>query len=195
MNIKTVEEYLNPEQYLNLERRGIREINGKWEYYKGPRREVIGKSLKHCTISTNLLSSSLKNNVIMHNYTIFSSDMRLYVPFYESYFYPDITVVRGKPLLKDRAFDNLFNQALIIEIISPGTEEYDRVDKFTAYQSILTLEEYILESSDKLQVEYFRRESPNQWKKIVYSKTDAILNFLNGELSVVIADIYRNVKF
>jgi Uma2 family endonuclease len=88
-------------------------------------------------------------------------------------------VVRGEPLLKDRAFDNLLNPCLIIEIISPGTEEYDRVDKFTAYQSILTLEEYVLVSSEKQQVEYFRRESPNQWKKTLFTKTEDILHLLN----------------
>jgi Uma2 family endonuclease len=103
-------------------------------------------------------------------------------------------VVRGEPLLKDRAFDNLLNPASIIEIISPGTEEYDRVDKFTAYQSILTLEEYVLVSSDRQQVEYFRRESANQWKKILYNHAEDILNLLNGELRVTMADIYRNVK-
>jgi Uma2 family endonuclease len=181
----TEQEYLERERSLSKEDRH--------EFINGNIVKIGGASLNHNTIFTNLfLALGLKMQE--KDYRLYPSDMRVNNPVSGSYFYPDITVVRGEPLLKYREFDNLLNPCLIIEIISPGTEEYDRVDKFTAYQSILTLEEYALVASDRQQVEYFRREAANQWQKILYSKAEDILHLLNGELIVTMADIYRNVK-
>jgi Uma2 family endonuclease len=183
--------FYTEQEYLQKERSLAKQE--KHEFINGKIIKMGGASLNHNTIFTNFfLALGLK----MHdkNYRLYASDMRVNNPVTGSYFYPDITVVRGEPLLKDREFDNLLNPCLIIEIISPGTEEYDRVDKFTAYQSILTLEEYVLVSSDKQQVEYFRRESPNQWKKTLLTKTEDTLHLLNNELLVAVADMYRNVK-
>lgn len=181
----TEQEYL--EQERNLPKAD------KHEYINGKIIKMGGASLNHNKIHSRIMAQLL-SNLTIEQYEIFGSDMRVNNPVSGSYFYPDITVVRGKPLLKDKAFDNLLNPCLIIEIISPGTEEYDRVDKFTAYQSILTLEEYILVSADKLQVEYFRRESANQWKKTLFYQEADKVGLLNGELSVGISDIYRNIK-
>ncbi len=91
-------------------------------------------------------------------------------------------------------FDNLLNPCLIIEILSPGTEEYDRVDKFTAYQSILTLEEYVLVYSESRQVEYFRKETARQWQKTLFSDPVESLALLRGEVSIPLTEIYRNIK-
>lgn len=181
----TEQEYLEKERSLPKAE--------KHEYINGKIIKTGGASLNHNKIHSRIMAQLL-SNLTIEKYEIFGSGMRVNNPVSESYFYPDITVVRGEPLLKDKAFDNLLNPCLIIEIISPGTEEYDRVDKFTAYQSILTLEEYILVSSDKLQVEYFRREVPNQWKKTLFTKTEDKIGLLNGEMTVAMADIYRNIK-
>jgi Uma2 family endonuclease len=83
---------------------------------------------------------------------------------------------------------------LIIEILTRGTEEYDRHDKFTAYQSIITLQEYLLVSSEKIQVEYFRKETANQWQRELYNTADAQMNLLNGDVILSAAEIYKNVK-
>jgi Uma2 family endonuclease len=181
----TEQEYL--EQERNLPKAE------KHEYIHGKVIKMGGVSLNHNTLFTNFFLA-LGIQIQGKNYQLYPSDMRVNNPLSESYFYPDITVVRGEPLLKDKEFDNLLNPCLIIEIISPGTEEYDRVDKFTAYQSILTLEEYILVSSDKLQVEYFRRQLPNQWKKSLYTKAEDNISLLNGELAIAMTDTYRNIK-
>ncbi len=184
--------FYTEQEYLQKERSIPKEE--KHEFINGKIIKIGGASLNHNKIQSRIMAQLL-SQLNTEQYEIFGSDMRVNNPVTESYFYPDITVVRGEPLLKDRAFDNLLNPCLIVEIISPGTEEYDRVDKFTAFQSILTLEEYVLVSSEKLQVEYFRRESANQWKKTVFDKAADTLPLLNEELPVAIADIYRNVKF
>jgi Uma2 family endonuclease len=180
-------------QQAYLERERKLPTGEKYEYINGKIIEMGGATEKHNTIFANLFGElyiSLKSKP----YRLYASDMRVHNPITESYFYPDVTVVRGAPLLKDQAFDNLLNPCLIIEILSPGTEEYDRVDKFTAYQSILTLEEYMLVSTEKRQVEYFRKETANQWQKIVFTKADDRVVLFKGETSIQLSDIYININ-
>jgi Uma2 family endonuclease len=119
--------------------------------------------------------------------------MRVHNPLANGYFYPDITVVKGQPLLKDKEFDNLLNPVLIVEVLSKSTEAYDREDKFTAYQSILSLQEYVLVSSEEVQVEYFRKRSASQWEKQLFTGSAEVLPLLNGDAPVSLADVYRGV--
>lgn len=184
--------FYTEQQYLEKERSLPK--GEKHEFIQGKITKMGGASLNHNTLFTNFFLA-LGISLQVKNYRLYASDMRVNNPVSESYFYPDITIVRGEPLLKDRVFDNLLNPCLIIEIISPGTEEYDRVDKFTAYQSILTLEEYVLVSSEKVQIEHFRRLAHNQWKKVLLQNTEEQLNLLNSETVVTLTEIYRNVKF
>lgn len=187
----TTVHFYSEHQYLAQER--SLPIGEKNEFINGKIIKMGGASLNHNTIFTNLfLALGLK---IQHNnYRIYSSDMRVHNPVTGSYFYPDISVVRGEPLLKDQVFDNLLNPCLIIEILSPGTEEYDRVDKFTAYQSILTLEEYVLVYTERMQVEYFRKQTAGQWRKNLFTAVSDQVVLLNSEVSVALPDIYRNIK-
>lgn len=189
---KAMVHFYSEQEYLDRERKLPRQE--KHEYINGKIIKMGGATEKHNTIFANLFGE-LYINLKNKPYRLYASDMRVNNPISGSYFYPDITVVRGESLLKDNVFDNLLNPCLIIEILSPGTEEYDRVDKFTAYQSILTLEEYVLVSAEEVQVEYFRKESASQWKKTLCTTTKEQLSFLNGEMAVSIADIYRNIKF
>jgi Uma2 family endonuclease len=153
-----------------------------------------GASLNHNKIHSRIMAQLL-SKLNSEAYEVFGSDMRVHNPVNGSYFYPDISVVRGEPLLKDEVFDNLLNPCLIIEILSPGTEAYDRVDKFTAYQSILTLEEYVLVYSESMQVEYFRKETARQWQKTLISDPAESLALLRKEVSIPLTEIYRNIKF
>ena len=79
--------------------------------------------------------------------------MRVKVAQAESYFYPDIVVVCGeRRALKMILFDTLLNPTLIVEILSPSTETYDRGEKFEHYQQIASLKDYILISQDEVHV-------------------------------------------
>ncbi|QHT70144.1 Uma2 family endonuclease [Rhodocytophaga rosea] len=189
---KSIIHFYSQEEYLEFER-SLPKAD-KHEFLHGKIITMGGASLNHNTIFTNFfLAIGIKNQD--KNYHLYSSDMRVHNPVNGSYFYPDISVIRGEPLLKDEVFDNLLNPCLIIEILSPGTEAYDRVDKFTAYQSILTLEEYVLVYSESMQVEYFRKETARQWQKTLFSNPSEQLILLREEVSIPLTDIYRNIKF
>lgn len=181
----TAEEYLQRERSLPKEEKN--------EYINGRIIRMGGASLNHNKIHSRIMAQLL-SKLSVEKYEIFGSDMRVNNPISGSYCYPDITIVREEPLLQDNAFDNLLNPCLIIEILSPGTEEYDRNDKFTAYQSIVTLQEYMLVSSEKIQIEYFRKETASQWQRVLYNTGESQIGLLHGDVILSAADIYKNVK-
>ena len=76
--------------------------------------------------------------------------MRVSIPSANSYFYPDVGVVCEEPRFEDDVFDILLNPTIMIEVLSPSTEAYDRGDKFAHYRQLQSLQEYILVSQDKV---------------------------------------------
>jgi Uma2 family endonuclease len=81
-----------------------------------------------------------------------------------------------------------------VEVLSKSTEAYDREDKFTACQSILSLQEYVLVSGEEVRVEYFRKRSASQWEKQLFTQPTEALPLLHGEATVTLADVYRDVN-
>ena len=75
-----------------------------------------------------------------------------------SYHYPDITVVCGTPQFEDAQVDTLLNPTLLIEVLSPSTEAYDRGGKFARYRKIPTLREYLLVTQDQPSIERYQRQ-------------------------------------
>lgn len=186
---EAVVDFITAEEYLQRERSLPRW--GKHEFINGKITKMGGAGEKHNTIQTNLIFE-LKSHVRGKGFRVYGSDMRVNNPLTGSYTYPDISVVRGKPLLKDQAFDNLLNPCLITEVLSPGTKEYDREDKFTAYQNILTLQEYILVDTKEIQVEYFRKIAANQWQKTLFTNPADTLVLLDGAATVQVSDLYKD---
>ena len=86
------------------------------------------------------------------------NDMRVKAAEAPSYHYPDITVVCGKPQFEDGQMDTLLNPTLLIEVLSPSTEAYDRGGKFARYRKIPTLREYLLVTQDQPSIERYQRQ-------------------------------------
>lgn len=185
-------DFISPEEYLVRERSLPKE--DKHEFLNGKIIKMGGAREKHNVLVGNLIFEiklSLRGKV----FRVYPSDMRVHNPLTTSYFYPDVTVVKGQPLLKDKEFDNLLNPVLIVEVLSESTEAYDREDKFTACQSILSLREYVLVSSENVQVEYFRKQNASQWEKQLFTGPADSLTLLDGEAVIQLADIYQGVNF
>lgn len=89
--------------------------------------------------------------------------MRIHLPETTLYAYPDIVIVCGEPLLSDDKFDNLLNPAVLIEVLSGSTEDYDRGRKFQWYRRIPTFQEYVLINSQAVEVEVWRKNEQGQW--------------------------------
>lgn len=188
------DELITAEQYLKEERAGIREKDGKYEFHQGKKIFMGGATKEHNAISTNLtvlIGSFIRDK----NYQLYHSDMRTFTPKTNSYFYPDLVMVKGEPQFQDDTFDNLLNPCLIIEILSKSTSGFDKGDKFSSYRSIESLEHYITVSSTSLMIDHYRKVKENEWNILIYAEKDEQITLFDGDLSLSMTDIYRNVRF
>jgi Uma2 family endonuclease len=109
------------------------------------------------------------------------------------YTYPDVVVVCGEPRFMDGALDTLTNPALIVEVLSPTTEAYDRGEKFQHYRSIESLREYVLIAQDRVLMERFVREG-EFWTLSTLSDLDAALELTSVHCSLPLREIYYDVE-
>jgi Uma2 family endonuclease len=182
--------YLSAEEYLEAERKAIE----KHELMNGKIITMQGASLKHNTITGNLIAeigSYLKGK----SCRVFPSDMRVNIPSTNSFCYPDLTIVCGKPELLDEHFDNLLNPSVIIEVLSPSTESYDRGNKFFTYQQIPSLKEYILVDTSAISIQTIIKKDDGLWKFETITEPTSLLTIATIEQQILLSDIYHNVEF
>ncbi len=182
--IYTAEEYLELE--LAAETRS--------EYRNGDIIPMTGGTPNHNDISGNLyilLKSALKGK----DYRIFYADQRLRIPAVNLYTYPDVMVV-PKPLeLQTGRRDTVVNPCFIAEVLSKSTQNYDRSEKFAAYRTIPTFQEYLLVDQHRVHVEHHVKTAVNQWLFSEYDDPSVILSFNAFEVQIQIADLYENIDF
>ena len=182
--------YLTPEEYLAFER----EADVKHEYYAGEIFAFAGASRQHNLIVANVIRE-LGTEVRGRPCEVYPSDMRVRVSPTGLYTYPDVTVVCGEARFVDDQSDTLLNPTVIVEVLSPSTEEYDRAGKFEQYRKLDSLQAYLVIAQDRNHVEHWERQSDHQW---LLTETDSIedtiaLPSIACRLSV--ADIYEKVEF
>ncbi|MCE7058782.1 Uma2 family endonuclease [Dyadobacter sp. CY343] len=174
------------EEYLELERAA----DYKSEYYRGEIFAMAGAGRNHNRIKENLSGEvyiALKGKSCQS----FSSDMRVHIPENTLYTYPDLVILCGKPEFLDQQTDTLLNPSVIIEVLSSGTGEYDRGQKFHLYRSIPSLVEYVLIDSRKLTAEVHRKADSGLW--VLASEAYAIDEFIKIShigLQLKMSDIY-----
>lgn len=179
----------SPEEYLALER----EASFKSEYYDGEIFAMSGGTLIHSLIQTNL-GGLLMMRLMDRPCRVLNSDMRVKVEATTSYTYPDISVVCGAPQLEDARRDSLLNPVLLIEVLSPSSERFDRRGKFDIYRQIPSLKEYVLVSQDEMRVERYLRQPNEEWSLRVSVGPDAEAVFSSIEVSLRLSDIYHKVE-
>ena len=141
------------EDYLTLER----SASYKSEFHDGHIFAMTGASRTHNLVSGNIyreLSLQLKKRPC----EAYINDMRVKAAQANSYHYPDIAVVCGTPQFEDAQVDTLLNPTLLVEVLSPSTEAYDRGGKFAHYRKIDTLREYLLVAQDQPSIERYMRQ-------------------------------------
>lgn len=149
---------ISAEEYLAAERQAFE----KSEFFNGEIIPMAGASRNHNRVKENL-SILIGTSLQEADCQSFSSDMRVHLPETGLYAYPDIVIVCGEPQLMPDDFDNLLNPAVVLEILSDGTEDYDRGRKFLRYRSISSLLEYILIDSQRVEAEVWRKNDLGQW--------------------------------
>lgn len=178
---------ITPEQYLEAER----EAEYKSEYYDGQIYAMAGAKPRHTGIATNVvvrLGSALNGG----SCRVFTSDMRVHVPATGLYTYPDVSVVCGEPVFIGG--DNLANPIIVIEVLSKSTERYDRTVKFFHYQSIPSLQEYLLISQNPRGITHCTRLGGEDWRIETIGDEKGSLRLSSIGIDLTFDQIYAGVE-
>ena len=176
-----------PEEYLALERKAT----VKSEYISGEILAMSGASNAHNLITLDI-GTELNIQLRERECLVYTNDMRVRTSPIGSYFYPDVVVVCGEPEFEDNVFDTLLNPILVIEVLSPSTEAYDKGEKFRHYQELASLQEYILVSQDRVRVEHYRL-AKTQWVQTEFRSPEDVLSLASIGCELPLQDIYRRV--
>ena len=158
-------------------------------------RAMSGGTLDHAVISGNLVTAL---NIALHDAGIrtcrvFGSDAKIHPPEGPNT-YPDVGIVCGKPDLYRKRRDIITNPILVAEVLSPSTEAYDRNKKRLAYQTIPTLQHYLLITADQARVELYTREE-GDWHFEAYVGLEAVVPLPELGVTLALVDVYFQIEF
>ncbi|MCE2719243.1 MAG: Uma2 family endonuclease [Dolichospermum sp.] len=183
-------QYYTPEEYLELEATA----DYKSEYIDGQIIAMAGLSINHNRISLNL-SSGLNFAFKNQNYEVFMGDMRLWIPQKLIYIYPDVIIIADQPEFFNNRTDTITNPQVIMEVLSKSTKSYDKEDKFAAYRTIPTFQEYLLIDQNRIHVEQFSKIGKKRWNFCEYDAEDENISLTTIPFTISWQDIYNKVKF
>jgi Uma2 family endonuclease len=180
---------LTPAEYLALERRA----EYRSQFYDGEIFAMAGASREHNLIAGNV-SRELGNQLKGRPCETYQTDMRVRVSETGLYTYPDVVVVCGEPQFEDDQVDTLLNPTLIVEVLSPTTEAYDRGDKFEQYRALPSLAEYVLIAQDRYRVERFARQPDGQWLFAAASRLDEAVHLTSIACRLPLSEVYDRLN-
>jgi Uma2 family endonuclease len=167
----------------------------RYEYMSGYVVAVSGASRYHSLITTNTITPP---GILLQDRPceVHSSDFRVKVETDGDYAYPDVSVVCGEAELVNGVFDTLKKPLLIVEVLSPSTEDYDRTTKLNAYMTIPSLRAYLLIRQDTPQVTVYQPDPDNNdWSSEIITGGNGSLQLTAINARLNLKDIYRRVMF
>lgn len=179
---------VSPEEYLARER--VAET--KSEYFAGEIVAMSGASRAHNLIVGNVVAA-LHGQLRGRPCELYPNDMRVGIAPRSAYLYPDAIVVCGKPEFAEERRDTLLNPTLVVEVLSPSTERYDRGKKWEHYRRIDSLREYLLISQDSRRVEHYVRQEGGLWLFAEAGGEEGVLELPAVGGSLALADVFERV--
>ena len=179
-----------PAEYLALES----ESKVKHEYRDGEIVEMTGGTPNHNDIAGNFYAF-LKLALRGKGYKVYMSDLRLWIPQFNVFTYPDVMVIKGQPVLLDNRNDTVTNPSLIVEVLSKSTKNYDQGDKFDYYRSLPSFVEYILVDQYRYTVKQYAKADDGRWWLSEYQAENDSFSFASLDLEISLNDIYEEVEF
>ncbi len=180
--------FVTPEEYLERERKA----EYKSEYYQGEVFAMSWVSRKHDGIAVQLIFLAVQH-LRGKKCRPFTAEMRVLVEPSGLYTYPDLSVVCGPPRFADEHVDMLTNPTLLIEILSPSTENYDRGRKAKMYREIPSLRELLLIAQDEYEVELSRRQADGTWSLMQVKGLDESIELASINYTLKLRDLYAMV--
>jgi Uma2 family endonuclease len=178
-----------PAEYLSRERAS----DQRSELIKGQIYAMAGASRRHSLIVGNIFGE-IRNGTRGRPCEAHPGDLRVKVQRTEMYTYPDIAAMCGTPELEDDHGDTLLNPTVIVEVLSPSTESYDRGQTFAHYRRLDSLREYILVAQDTVSVEQYVRNGET-WTYVAITDPDAVLRIDALGCEIPLRTIYEGVAF
>jgi Uma2 family endonuclease len=178
------------EEYLDLDRTS----EARYEYFDGEIFEMSGVHPNHVRLQQRLATSFVEGTKGRDCHVLLS-DLRVVVPALPPFRYPDLSALCGKPEFENvGGLPCLLNPVLIVEILSPTTEAFDRGDKFSGYKSILSFREYLLISQYRKLVTHFVKQSEKFWLQSEYREGET-LSIESLECELNIDELYQGINF
>jgi Uma2 family endonuclease len=179
------------EEYLELDRTSEERL----EFWDGEVFCMSGGSESHDEIESNLVSF-LKPQLRERGCRAFTGNFRIKVPSAPPYRYADFSALCGKAEFEEiGGVDALTNPQLIVEVLSPSTEAYDRGEKFSHYKSIPTLREYLLVAQQHPHVTHLFKDEDGKWIHTEANDLGASLHLHSLDFELPLSEIYRGVTF
>ena len=177
-------------QYLELEE----QFEGKLELYQGTIKVMPGGTAIHNELCANIIFALKKAIMkLKTTYKLYNSDMRIHIPEFEAYVYPDAVVICEKPEFAFDREDIITNPLLVVEVLSPSTKLYDRELKFVKFASIPSFREYLLVHSNKQKITSFYREDSANWINKSYAAEDKQVPLCSLDTYILLEEVYGGV--
>ncbi len=161
----------------------------------GSIRAMSGGTPDHSAIAANLITTL--NNAFgaagKKTCRVFGSDLKVNAADGRKTF-PDVSVICGPLSFHRRRTDTVTNPMLIAEVISPSTELFDRGEKWTSYQTVPTLQHYLLLSASQIRAELYTRQETG-WQYETYHGLGARVSLTALGVTLTLADLYALVDF
>ena len=180
----TVAEYLEMEELAEC----------RSEYFDGEIFAMAGGSADHDRLSSEL-DRLIGTAMIGRPCETFTANMKIRIQGSSAFFYPDLSVVCGKPQFDDPKQHVITNPVIIIEVLSESTEARDRGKKFERYKQITSFQEYVLVYQTEPKAQVYRKVQEGIWTQYTYSGMDAVMELQSIGIQIKLADIYRRVEF
>lgn len=171
------------EEYLALENAS----EERHEFHNGDIIAMPGNTGYHEELNAEIIAILLTQ--VRGRAKVFSSNLKVMIPTYNRFVYPDITIVRGEAEYKDAAKRELLNPTIIIEILSPSTADFDLTSKFEYYRSLSSLEEIAYFEPERPFAQLFRKNAHGRWEIIEHE--NGIVKFASVQATVSLAEIYH----
>ncbi|MEG4283889.1 Uma2 family endonuclease [Microcoleus sp. A006_D1] len=183
---------LTPDEYRAIEETA----EERHEYCNGEIIAMSGGSEVHSAIACNLLiylGFLLRDT----DFRLYNSDLRVWIPQYHCGTYTDLMVVNGEPEFNGSRTDEILNPLLIVEVLSPSTEAYDRGEKFRKYRSLASFCEYLLVSKAEPYIEHYHnldRPNSDRWQWQAYDRVEMAIALHSLNIELPMAEVYRRIS-
>jgi Uma2 family endonuclease len=177
------------EDYLAAERE---EMEIRHEFVAGEAFAMVGATANHNIIVANIireLGTQMKGRPCL----VYSNDMKVRINAADASKYPDVLAHCGKQEFYDGRRDVLLNPSLIVEVLSPSTEAYDRGEKFAIYRQLPSLREYLLVSQSKVVAELYVRQPDGRWMLNAQDGPDAEVTLESVDCVLSMGEIFDKV--